>query len=60
MVCSATSSDTFDTDCGAVCRDCVNSMSVYELTELCDDGELGRFVSRLADYIASGTHDEEI
>ncbi len=61
-VCSsaADDADIFSTLSGNVCRECVNSMSIYELSELADGEGQGAFISRLAEFIDFGGEDEEI
>ncbi len=46
--------DELSTPAGSVCRECVNSMSIYELSELAEDDDIQGFIARLAEFIGVG------
>ncbi len=61
-VCGSTAEteDNFSTVSGNICRECVNSMCIYDLSELSDEEDMAQFINRLAEFIGAGGKNEEI
>ncbi len=54
------SEDIFSTESGNVCRECLNSLSLYELMELAEDEDTVQFITRLAEFVGIGVCSEKL